>query len=330
MARICVRYNRQAVASQLLLSLDGRSQQQPEGAAEATTGGVTAGGEQVVGLLLSLGSVSMALRKAVDAGSPDSIQRCISAVIDSAADVEDAANDLIRVCKEGDLTSAGRVLVASLVLNRWRQDGGGSRIIGEDVGVKMVLRALHGASAVAQHSAMVALRTAITAPVAQVGKEETSSSGDRWWSRLGRSDSAESRVLTRSDAADMFRNAGGEFSGVYGTTREPSAQMSAVVLQEESDLCRSQAQLERLSAMRGWTRGGENKFVGTSLWQTVRRLVVIGELEEARKLLTKLKVLPEYERRWWKVAVDALVEAGRFSELAQMAGSSASGGPPIG
>ncbi|EER06192.1 vacuolar protein sorting vps16, putative [Perkinsus marinus ATCC 50983] len=82
--------------------------------------------------------------------------------------------------------------------------------------------------------------------------------------------------------------------------------------------------------MRGWTRGGENKFVGTSLWQTVRRLVVIGELEEARKLLTKLKVLPEYERRWWKVAVDALVEAGRFSELAQMAGSSASGGPPIG
>ncbi|EER06193.1 hypothetical protein Pmar_PMAR015955, partial [Perkinsus marinus ATCC 50983] len=92
----------------------------PKGAAEATTGGVTAGGEHVVGLLLSLGSVSMALRKAVDAGSPDSIQRCISAVIDSAADVE-MRNDLIRVCKEADLTQLevwwlSRVIVG----DRWR------------------------------------------------------------------------------------------------------------------------------------------------------------------------------------------------------------------
>ncbi|KAF4723402.1 hypothetical protein FOZ63_031980 [Perkinsus olseni] len=129
----------------------------------------------------------------------------------------------------------------------------------------------------------------------------------------------------------MFRNVGGEFSAVYGTTREASAQQSAVILQEESDLCRTQAQLERLSAMRGWTGAAGNKFVGLSVWETVRRLVTIGEIEEARGLLTKAKLLPEYNRRWWKVAVDALVNARRFSELAQMAEAAArSGGPPIG
>ncbi|KAF4666640.1 hypothetical protein FOZ61_009439 [Perkinsus olseni] len=333
MARLCVHYNRQAVASQLLLSLDHRGQQQQQ--SEGPSGEVVpAASEQTVGLLLSLGSVPLALRKAVEVGSPDSIQRCIASIIGSSVDMEDTANDIVQACKEADLTPPENVLVAALVLDRWREEQDRrSGVLRNDDSIKIILRDLVGSSAVAQHSAAVALRTAIAAPVAEASKEDASGGGGRWWSRLGRSDrtSDQSRVLTRSDAADMFRNVGGEFSAVYGTTREASAQQSAVILQEESDLCRRQAQLERLSAMRGWTGAAGNKFVGLSMWETVRRLVTIGEVEEARGLLTKAKLLPEYNRRWWKVAVDALVNARRFSELAQMAEAAArSAGPPIG
>ncbi|KAF4662074.1 Vacuolar protein sorting-associated protein 16 [Perkinsus chesapeaki] len=328
-ARLCAHYNRPAVASHLLLD-STYPQSEEQSRPQQQSSALPAASDETVGLLLSLGSVALALRKATELGSPDSVHQCIHTILaGTSGHKEDAAQELVKACKEANLKSQENALVATLVVERWReeQDSTG-QVLRDDDAIKSVLRALEGPATSAQHSAAVALRTAITAPISPEENEEVKGRAG-WWGRFGGSGSS-IRTLTRSDATEMFRSAGEEFSAAYGLTRDTAAQQSAIILEAESELCKIQSQLEQQSIMRGWSTGG-NKLVGLSLWETVARLVTIGEVEEARKLLTRFKLLPEYDRRWWRVAIECLVKARRFPELVRLAdGSARSGGPPMG
>ena len=89
------------------------------------------------------------------------------------------------------------------------------------------------------------------------------------------------------------------------------SQVAAALLAESSQLLRLQVQLEKTAASKGWPRG-PHKFVGLTLDDSLKRLIQIGELQEAEALRTRRKVS---DGRYWDLMVRTLIiDANRVED----------------
>lgn len=100
-------------------------------------------------------------------------------------------------------------------------------------------------------------------------------------------------------------------------------QFGAQISAEQAQLLKAQIHLEEESVMKRWT-GGPFRFAGLSLFDTLRKLIQVGEIVEADNLRSHLKVS---DKRYWRLKIRALADSGNFSELNSMAANRTS---PIG
>mmetsp|Transcript_72406 Transcript_72406/g.204674 ORF Transcript_72406/g.204674 Transcript_72406/m.204674 type:complete len:865 (+) Transcript_72406:200-2794(+) len=113
-------------------------------------------------------------------------------------------------------------------------------------------------------------------------------------------------------AKDSFGRAGGQ--GVPEAERL-STQSSAQACAEEAELLKKQAALEELGVQKHWLNG-PHRFLGLSLVDTLSKLIKIGEVVEADHLHTQMNVS---WKRYWRIKVRALSDAGNLTELNTMA-----------
>lgn len=115
-------------------------------------------------------------------------------------------------------------------------------------------------------------------------------------------------------AAERFSECGKSdivVSGSSSLSVSPSGcQQTASLLAESGQLLRLQVQLEKTAASKGWPRG-PHRFVGSTLDNTLKRLVLIGELGEADQLRIKRKMT---DGRYWDVVVRTLIVDGNRVE----------------
>mmetsp|Transcript_58339 Transcript_58339/g.103681 ORF Transcript_58339/g.103681 Transcript_58339/m.103681 type:complete len:862 (+) Transcript_58339:8-2593(+) len=94
-----------------------------------------------------------------------------------------------------------------------------------------------------------------------------------------------------------------------------SLQFSAQATAEESELLKAQAALEEQAETKRWLNG-PHRFAGLSLTSTLVKLIELGEVVEADNLHTQMKVA---DKRYWRMKVRALSNAGNLSELNMLA-----------
>jgi len=94
-----------------------------------------------------------------------------------------------------------------------------------------------------------------------------------------------------------------------------SAQFCAQACTEEADLLKKQEELEAKSVSKRWL-DGPHRFCGLSLVGTLSKLIALQESGEADTLRAEFKIS---DRRYWRIKVQALADAGNLDELNIMA-----------
>eukprot|EP00397_Hematodinium_sp_SG-2012_P016156 GEMP01016475.1.p2 GENE.GEMP01016475.1~~GEMP01016475.1.p2 ORF type:complete len:385 (+),score=85.62 GEMP01016475.1:1374-2528(+) len=112
----------------------------------------------------------------------------------------------------------------------------------------------------------------------------------------------ESRIELTKDAANAF-------------AQEKNGAFNAAQTLEQVNLMRTQQKLEKKAVLDHW-RESPHKFVGLSLMDTVRALILINESMEADTLRKQFKIP---DKRYWRRKVDCLAEAKNINELELMA-----------
>lgn len=122
---------------------------------------------------------------------------------------------------------------------------------------------------------------------------------------------AEERHRWLKFARDMFNQTEPSLS----EAERASAQLCAQASTDEAELLQAQLSLEEQAQAKRWT-GGPHRFAGLPLVTTLCRLIGIGEIVEADNLHTKMKMS---DKRYWRVKVRALGDAGKLEDLNMMA-----------
>jgi hypothetical protein len=140
---------------------------------------------------------------------------------------------------------------------------------------------------------------------------------DKWISTFGNANIPISKI---DQLAEWVHFAAERFAAASTlSSATPGFQYLASMLADSSQLLRSQIQLEKTAASRGWSKG-PHKFAGLSLDETLSRLISIGEMAEADSLRVKRKVS---DGRYWDLIVSTLCKNCRFDDGIKFVNSSA-------
>jgi len=129
---------------------------------------------------------------------------------------------------------------------------------------------------------------------------------------------AEERMKWLRFAKDFF----GQGDAAAGEPERLSMQFCGQACAEEAELLKAQVALEEESDMKRWLNG-PHRFAGLSLVDTLRKLMELGEIVEADKL--RANRLPD--KRYWRIKIRALSDAGNISALDDLANNRTS---PVG
>lgn len=80
---------------------------------------------------------------------------------------------------------------------------------------------------------------------------------------------------------------------------------------EEMDLLAAQLSLEEKANSKSWGRSSQ-RFLGLPLVTTLVKLLELGEVREADELRMRMKVT---DKRYWRIKIRGLANAGNFEEL---------------
>lgn len=130
---------------------------------------------------------------------------------------------------------------------------------------------------------------------------------------------AEERMKWFRFAKDFF----GQGEPAAAEAERLSMQFCGQACVHESGLLKVQMALEEESVMKRWLNG-PHRFAGFSLVDTLRKLIELGEIVEADKVRAALEVS---DKRYWRIKIRALSDAGNLSALDDLANNRTS---PIG
>jgi len=239
---------------------------------------------QQVDLLLSLNSDDLALQKSLASNDVDLIHKCLDSLIGR----KKGLNEIV-----GSLSGKELELLAALVQYRYYserrfedfckviQSIGGLEVFNADSALELAFEKWKSAAG-----------SAAALPIAK--GEEISE-----WVHFAAERFAE---CAKADVV---------ISGTSSSSLTPAGcQITASLLAECSQLLRLQVQLEKTAASKGWPRG-PHRFVGLTLDDTVKRLILIGELNEAESLRIKRRMT---DGKFWDLMVRSLVVDGNRPE----------------
>jgi hypothetical protein len=248
-----------------------------------------------VELLLNLDSEELAIQKSLEAEDIDLIHVCFDSLIAS----QKSLHELITM-KSSNLSNAQVTLMLSLVQARYYSESKYDELC-------KLLQTIPGSDLLMADSALelACNKFSSLGPNPSLSKSEESAD----WVQY----SAERFAECVSAPSVVSVN-----PGQLLTNSPQGCQSTASLLAECSQLIRAQVQLEKTAASKGWPRG-PHKFVGLSLDETLRRLVLLNENVEAENLRTKRKVS---DGKWWEFRVRTLLTTeGRIEEGISFANS---------
>lgn len=117
---------------------------------------------------------------------------------------------------------------------------------------------------------------------------------------------AQQRMASLPFAKDFFAPS----DPSVGEAERLSMQFCGQACTEEKDLLQAQVALEEESVLKRWLNG-PHRFCGLSLVDTLRKLMELGEIVEA----DKLRANRVSDKRYWRIKVRALSDAGNISAL---------------
>jgi hypothetical protein len=227
-----------------------------------------------VQLLLDLDCEDLAIQKALAADDVDAVHVCFDALISRKKSFQELVTS-----KSGSLTQSEVGMMLGLVQSRYYsekryeelcklfQSIPGSELLSADSGLEL---------AVSKFSSGISL-----------SKSEESAD----WIQYGAERFADCVIAP-------------SVVGQAGTNSPAGCQSTAGLLAESAQLIRAQIQLEKTAAAKGWPRG-PHKFVGLSLFDTLKRLVVLNEIAEAENLRSRRKIS---DGKWWELRVKSLFQ----------------------
>ena len=242
--------------------------------------------DEQVKLLLALNAEEVAIQKALESGEIDLTHRCFDSIIKSQKSI----HELI-TAKSGSLSGSEIALMMSLIqfrhyserrfedLCKLLQTIPGSELLLADAGLELATAKCKGVENLAMTKA-------------DEVAEWIQYSAERF-----------SECVTAPIVVSVNQ-------GQLVTNSPIGCQITASLLAESSQLVRMQIALEKTAIAKGWSRG-PHKFVGLSLDETLRRLLLIGEMAEAETIRAKRKMS---EGRWWDLRAATLLTGGKLEE----------------
>eukprot|EP00916_Digyalum_oweni_P020777 GHVL01034629.1.p1 GENE.GHVL01034629.1~~GHVL01034629.1.p1 ORF type:complete len:880 (-),score=174.00 GHVL01034629.1:608-2962(-) len=91
------------------------------------------------------------------------------------------------------------------------------------------------------------------------------------------------------------------------------SQMEAAILDEQIELLQEQHKMDSVGAKKGWKPMGDTStFVGLSMMQTIRELILRGETAQADRLQRGWKI---QDKRYWRCKINGLADGGQWTEF---------------
>ena len=227
-----------------------------------------------VKLLLALESADLAIQKALNSAQVDLIHTCF---LQSSCSIRDLVTT-----KSSSLTNEELTLMLSLVQFRYYSQRKYEEFC-------KLLQTMPGCELLLADSSLRLVREKIT---------ETSN-------------------ITKSlEVAEWIQYAAERFAESALAPRGPlpnspaGCQSTAALLAESSQLLRAQVLLEKTAAAKGWAKG-PHRFAGLPLNETLSKLLLLGEFQEAESLRTKRKIS---DGKFWEMRLRTSLLNGRLQE----------------
>ena len=232
--------------------------------------------EEQVKLLLSLNSEELAIQKALVSADVDLMHTCFDSIIKSQKSIRELITN-----KSSSLSQTEVALMMSLIQFRYYSESRYEELC-------QLLQTIPGSELLLADASLELARA--------------------------KTKSVETATLSKTeDISEWIQYSAERFAecvnapSVVGQVSNKSpigCQMTAGLLADSSQLLRAQVTLEKTAVAKGWLKG-PHKFIGLSLEETLKKLIIANELGEADTLRTRRKMT---EGRWWEIRMQTYMK----------------------